>query len=54
MANEENTHIPSPSEEDDNAGLPSVFSNWKQVYWLLLIELFVLIGLFYWFTIAFA
>jgi len=41
------------AEEADNAGLPSVFKSWRQVYVIVMIELFVLIGLFYLFTKAF-
>ena len=41
------------AEEADNAGLPSIFKSWTQVYVLLMVELFVLIGLFYFFTKAF-
>lgn len=44
------------TEEDDSeslVGLPSFVKSWKQVYWFVLIEMTVLIGLFYWFTKAF-
>ncbi len=49
----EKDHTTLP-EEDDNAGLPPVFSSWKQVYALMLIELGALIVLFYLLTKAFA
>lgn len=42
----------SPEEllEDENQGLPSVFKSWNQMYVIVLGELALLVGLFYWFT----
>lgn len=40
-------------ENDEIDNLPPFFKNWKQMYLALLIFLCVLIGLFYWLTVAF-
>ncbi|MFT6964584.1 MAG: hypothetical protein ACJAWV_004326 [Flammeovirgaceae bacterium] len=44
------------TKKDDSeslVGLPSFVSSWKQVYWFVIIEMTVVIGLFYWFTKTF-
>jgi hypothetical protein len=40
-------------EEEDTDGLPPMFKTWKQLYITLIGYLFVLIMIFYWFTLAF-
>jgi hypothetical protein len=39
--------------EDELEGLPPLFRNWEQMYALLIGYLALLIGLFYWFSVAF-
>jgi len=41
------------TEENPNEGLPPFVNTWKQLYGVVIAELVVLIGLFYWFTKAF-
>jgi len=43
-------------EKDDSEsleGVPSFIKSWKQIYWFVIIELVVLIGVFYYFTKSF-
>lgn len=41
------------AEENPNEGLPPFVKTWEQLYGVVIAELVVLIGLFYWFTKAF-
>ncbi|WP_345369838.1 hypothetical protein [Algivirga pacifica] len=40
--------------KEEREGLPSLFKSWKQVYWVVIGELFFLIALFYGFTAFFS
>lgn len=43
----------APPEEDPKEGLPPFINTWEQMYAVVIVNLIVLIGLFYWFTKAF-
>lgn len=42
------------TSEDPREGLPPFVKSWPQLYAVVLTELVVLVGLFYWFSQAFA
>lgn len=41
------------NKENDEVGKPPVFSTWNRLYALVLLNLVILVALFYWFTKAF-
>ena len=41
------------TEDNSTQGLPPFVKTWEQLYGVVITELVVLIGLFYWFTKAF-
>lgn len=43
-----------PDEEDEQQDLPAVFRSWNQFYAFVLIELGLLVGIFYWLTQAYS